>query len=212
MIPSAVLALALCTACANEMAPTERTPDGLRLVRHSDAQRAWVKPGEDFSQYTRVMLIDCLVSFRKDWKTNYPGLRAPDMERFKKQLADDFRAVFSEELQKGGYPIATKADDDVLQVRPALINLEVSAPNTLGAADAISFTASVENMALYVELFDSVSNAILARAIDERVGRNLGDTVWTAEAGSRDQARRMFKRWADLLVEKLDEFHGKKSG
>ena len=114
MILSAALAAALCTACANGKSGkgvTEVTHDGLHLVPHSSMQRAWVKPSEDFSQYTHVMLVDCLVSFKKNWKTRHPGLRAPDMDRFKKKLAEEFREVFTEELHKGGYPIVAKPDE-----------------------------------------------------------------------------------------------------
>jgi hypothetical protein len=218
MILSAALAAALCTACANvtsekgEKGATEVTHDGLHLVPHSRMQRAWVKPGEDFSQYTHVMLVDCLVSFKKNWKTSHPGLRAPDMDRFKKEIAEEFREVFTEELQKGGYPIVTKPDENALQVRAALINIGVTAPNTLEAKDETSFTASVGDMAIFVELFDSVSNEILARAIDRRAASHTADFKWTTKASGRDEAQRMLKRWAHLLVEKLDEAHGKKRG
>ena len=218
MILSAALVAALCTACANGnngkngKGVTEVTHDGLHLVPHSSMQRAWVKPGEDFSQYTHVMLVDCLVSFKKNWKTSHPGLRAPDMDRVKKELAKEFREVFTEELQKGGYPIVTKPDENVLQVRAALINLEVTAPNTLESKDTTSFKTSVDDMAIFVEFFDSVSNEILARAIDRRAARYIGDLQATTRATNREKARRMLEHWADLLVKKLDEVHGKKRG
>jgi hypothetical protein len=134
------------------------------------------------------------------------------MERFKTELADEFREVFTKQLEKGGYPIAQKPDENVLQVRAALINLEVTAPNTMEARDTNSFTASAGDMALFVELFDSVSNEILARAIDRRAVRHIGDAEKTSFSTNSDDARRMLKRWADLLVKKLDEVHGKKSG
>lgn len=215
MVLGAALAAALCTACANGMkeeSATEITHDGLHLVPHSRMQRAWLKPGEDFSQYTRVMLVDCLVSFKKNWQTIHPGLRAPDMDRARKELAADYREVFTEVLQKGGYPIATKPDENVLQVRAALINLEVSAPDTMGSEDTTAFEPLVDNMAIFVELFDSVSGEILARAIDRRAERYIGDFEEANRDSNREKARRMLEHWANLLVDELDEVHGTQRG
>jgi hypothetical protein len=67
-------------------------------------------------------------------------------------------------------------------------------------------------MKLVVELYDSVSNEILARAIDQRRARNVGNLRWTTSATNREAARKILRRWAGLLVERLDEVHGKKGG
>jgi hypothetical protein len=67
-------------------------------------------------------------------------------------------------------------------------------------------------MAIFVEFFDSVSNEILARAIDRRAARYTGDAQATTRDSNREKARRMLEHWADLLVKKLDEVHGKKRG
>jgi hypothetical protein len=221
LILSAALAAALCTACANGKGATEVTRngksatkvthDGLHLVPHSSMESAWVKPGEDFSQYSRVGLLDCFVAFKKHWQLNHPSMRTHDMNRIKKELAEEFRKIFTDELQKNGYPIATGSGHDVLLVRPAIIDLDIVAPDTMTDMSSISFTASAGSMALYVELYDSVSNEILARAIDRREARHIGDVEETSFGTNADDARRLLKHWADLLIEKLDEVHGKQS-
>jgi hypothetical protein len=174
-------------------------------------ERAWVKPGEDFSQYSRVGLLDCFVAFKKHWKLNHPTMRTHDMDRIKKALAEEFRKAFTKELEKGGYPIATGSGNDVLLVRPAIIDLDITAPDTGSDVSSITFTASAGSMALYVELYDSVSNEILARAVDRRAARHIGDVEITSISTNTDDARRLMEHWADLLVSKLDEVHGKKS-
>jgi hypothetical protein len=174
-------------------------------------ERTWVKPGEDFNQYSRVGLLDCYVAFKKHWQLNHPTMRTHDMNRIKKSLAEEFRKVFTEELQKNGYPIATGSGNDVLLVRPAIIDLDISAPDTMSDVSSITFTASAGSMALYVELYDSVSNEILARAIDRRAARHIGDVEETSFSTNTDDARRLMEHWADLLVSKLDEVHGKQS-
>jgi hypothetical protein len=174
-------------------------------------ERAWVKPGEDFSQYSRVGLLDCFVAFKKHWQLNHPTMRTHDMDRIKKALAEEFRKVFTEELQKNGYPIATGSGNDVLLVRPAIINLDIVAPDTMSDVSSVTFTTSAGTMELYVELYDSVSNEILARAVDQRRARHIGDVEETSFSTNSDDARRLMEHWADLLVSKLDEVHGKQS-
>jgi hypothetical protein len=210
-ILGAALAAALCTACANDTSTRnlEVAHDGLERVAKSKVERAWVKPGVDFSQYTEVGLLDCFVSFRRNWKMNHPGVRKRDMERITSGLADEFRQVFTNELENGGYPVVADTAENVLLIRPAIIDLDVAAPqkNTGGRSD--SFTTSPGAMTLVIELYDSVSNEILARAIDRRRARNVGNIQWTTSGTNREAARRILGRWAGMLVAKLDEVHGR---
>ena len=208
----AVLAAALGAACAGESRVPDITHDGLERVSGSRVERAWVKPGLDLSQYTHVGLLDSFVSFRRNWRMNHPGVRTRDMERIKSTLADEFRRVFTEELERGGYPVVTAPDDHVLLVRPAIIDLDVAAPDTMSGGRSNSFTTSAGRMTLVVEFLDSVSGEILARAIDRRQARNTGNIRWTTRGTNRQAARRILRRWARLLVAKLDEVHGRQSG
>jgi hypothetical protein len=213
-ILGSALAAVLCAACASEPSTRnlEVTHDGLERVANSKVERAWVKPGVDFSQYTEAGLLDCFVSFRRNWKMNHQGVRMRDMERIKSTLSDEFRKVFTEALESGGYPVVTDADAHVLLIRPAIIDLDVAAPDTMSAGRSDSFTTSPGVMTLVIELYDSVSNEILARAIDRRRARNVGNLRWTTSGTNREAARKILGRWADLLVSRLDEVHGKKDG
>ncbi len=213
-ILSAVLAAALCAACANDTSTRnlEVTHDGLERVPDSRVERAWVKPGVDFSQYTEIGLLDCSVSFRRNWRMNHPGVRTRDMERIKSALSNEFRNVFTGALEKGGYPVVTGAADHVLLIRPAIIDLDVAAPQSSSGGRSDSFTTSPGTMTLVVELYDSVSNEILARATDRKRARNVGNLRWTTSGTNRDAARKILRRWANLLVSRLDEVHGKPGG
>ncbi len=210
----AVLAATLCAACANEPSTRnlEVTHDGLERVANPKVERAWVKPGVDFSQYTEAGLLDCFVSFRRNWRMNHSGMRTRDMERIKSELSDEFRKVFTEALESGGYPVVADAADHVLLIRPAIIDLDIAAPQTSTAGRSNSFTTSPGSMTLVIELYDSVSNEILARAIDRRRARNVGNLRWTTSGTNREAARKILRRWADLLISRLDEVHGKPGG
>jgi hypothetical protein len=211
-ILGAALAAALCAACATESRVPDVTHDGLERIESSRVARAWVKPGVDFSQYTHVGLLDCEVAFKRNWRMNHPGVRTRDMERIKKELGEEFRKIFSDVLEKGGYPIVAEPDDNVLLIRPAIIDLDVAAPDTNSAGRSDTFTASAGNMTLVVEFYDSVSSEILARAIDRRNARNVGNIRWATRGTNRDAARKILRRWANSLVTKLDEVHGKQGG
>ena len=210
-ILGAVLTAALCTACATESRVPDVTHDGLERIEGSRVARAWVKPGVDFSQYTHVGLLDCTVAFRRNWRMSHSGVRTRDMERIKSDLANEFRTVFTQELENGGFPVVDAPDDHVLLIRPAIIDLNVAAPDTNSAGRSDSFTASPGQMTLVIELFDSVSNEILARAIDRRTARNVGNIRWTTRGTNRDAARRILRSWAGMLVAKLEEVHGGKN-
>jgi hypothetical protein len=215
-LAAAALSLALVTTSASAAGTSAKrvpdvTHDGLELVQGSAMERTWVKPGEDFSQYDQVGLLDCFVAFKKNWQMDHPQMRTYDMDRIKKALAEEFHKIFSAELEKNGYPIATSPARNVLLVRPAIINLDVNAPDTNSDVDEITYTASAGSMTLYVEFYDSVSNEILARALDERAANNPGGFDESSIVTNTADARSLLEHWADLLVKKLDEVHGKKS-
>jgi len=207
----AALAALLGAACASSTNPrnVEVTHDGLERVANSRADRAWVKPDADFKAYTEVELLDCMVSFRRNWKSGHQNVRSRDIERIKSGLSEEFRNVFTEELEKGGYPVVAQPGEHVLLIRPAIIDLDIAAPDTNTAGRSKSFTTSPGVMTLVIEFYDSVSGEILARAIDRKRARNVGRIPqWTTAGTNRDDARKILRRWADLIVDRLDEVHG----
>jgi hypothetical protein len=161
------------------------------------------------------MILDCFVAFKKDWKprdsTGGFKVTAKDMENIKKSLAEEFRKVFIEELQtKGGYEVVDDPGEDVLLVRPAIIDLDVTAPDGMAAGRTRSFATSAGQMTLFVELYDSATSDLLARAIDPRSGRSSGPIEWQTGVTNRAQAEKILRKWASVLRDALDEVHGKK--
>ena len=206
------LLVGLTTACESTKQAPAVTHDGLHRVAGSKMQNAYLKPGVDFSQYSRLQILDCYVAFKKNWKTAHSGVTKRDIESIKQALAVEFRKVFVEELEHGGYPVVAEADSDVLLVRPAIIDLDVVAPDRMSAGRSESFSASSGAMTLYVELYDSVSGEILARASDRETSRLAGRIQWTNRGTNISEARKMLTHWAGLLRRKLDEVHGREAG
>ncbi len=208
---AAVVGAALCGACATANSVPQMTHDGLELVPHSQMERAWVRPGETFKQYNRIALLDCFVAFKKDWRMNHPDYSTYDVDRIKKDLAKAFHDVFARELEKNGYPIATAPGKDVLLIRPAIVDLEIVAPDTQSDVDSMNFTTSAGSMELYVEFYDSETNQILARAADRRAANHIDGVELSSAVTNTGDAMRLLQHWADLFVTRLNEVHGKKS-
>ena len=214
-----VLLLALC-ACASPGSPTatnaadqppQVSKDGLQLKVHSGSRLVYVKPGATFGKYDKVMILDCLVEFQKDWQRNYNsnvvGLdqQVTDykMTQMKQALAGEFKRIFTRELEKGGYQVVTTAAPDVLLLRPAIVDLLVTAPDVMSAGMNVNFVRSAGSGTLYLELWDSATNTILARVMDaqsdqEAFAQQANSVTNTAAADS------ILTGWADSLVKRVD--------
>lgn len=192
--------------------------DGLHLVKKSKVRAAYIKPGTTLSQYSKVKLLDCYVDFVKDWERDYNlsqvGLegrvRDKDAENIKKRLAAEFTKVFTKELTKKGIEVVDDTGADVLLLRPALINVDVVAPDVLSAGMRTTLVNSAGAMTLYMEMYDSSTSTLIARVIDPRA-----DDEGFAQAANRvtnkAAADRMLRHWADLLVRHLgSEMNGDK--
>lgn len=196
--------------------PLQVTHDGLELLPDTEVALAYVKPGADFSGYKRIMILDTYVAFRKGWaneqrRNSINKVSNRDIERMKKEVAELFREVFVEELDtKGGYAVVETADTDVLLLRPAIIDLDVTAPDVRSASRSYNFAASAGAATLFLELYDSVSGEILARVMDRKAGSSTGSFMrWSNKVTNRAAARQVLGKWAGLLRQRLDEIHGK---
>lgn len=194
--------------------PPAVSHDGLALVQDSAADIAYRLPEADFSIYKRVMIMEPGVAFRKNWDRDYNRnatrkVRESDMERIKAGMAELFLEVFTEDLEKAGYPVVEEVGDDVLLLRPAIINLDVTAPELNSTGRSRAYVASAGSATLYIEFYDSVSGQILARAADFKKATDWGNFQWANGVSNRREARIIVRKWADMLVSRLNEVHGK---
>ena len=188
----------------------EYTVEGLKLVPNTkNIALVWAEPGANLSQYDRVYLTEPLVAFKKNWKRdqNRGSLKInnSDMERIKKSVSELFMEVFTEELEKGGYSLANERAEDVLIVKPAIIDLNVNAPDTRSAGRSATFTSTAGSMTLYLELYDSQTDDLLAKALDPKQDRDNGFIQWQTSVSNRAAGKRMMKPWAEALRKGLDE-------
>jgi len=213
---AAALTLAAPQALAAKEAPPKVSEDGLELKTETKQRLVYVRPGATFTQYGRVALLDCYVEFSKTWLRDYNNsVRDPsakvtqkDLDRAKTDLSAQFKKIFAEELTQGGYEVTDQGAPDVLVLRPALINIAVSAPDLMTPGRSVTFAESSGQMTLYLELWDNAANSILARVIDTQ-----GDSAIYGERKSsvsnKAAADRILKAWATELRKKLDLARGK---
>ena len=212
-----VAGFAYSPAFADEEEPVQQTHDGLVLVPDRRIALAYMDPDADLSVYNKIMILDCYVAFKKDWQKGKSGagsritVSASDVERIKADTAALFRDVFTEKLaEDDGYEIVTAAGEDVLLVRAAIIDLDITAPGNTTAERTRTYTATSGSATLFIELYDSTTGDILARAADRKVATNSGfGLTYTNRVTNRADARRIFDTWAELLRDKLDALHDK---
>lgn len=188
--------------------------DGLELREGKVAEVLYVRPGVDFSGYKRFAILECPVAFSKDWererKSGAMRVSQKEMDQMKAGLSAEFLKIFTDELQnKGGYTIVTEGAEDVLILRPAIIDLEVTATDSMSAGRSYTLSESAGGMTLYLEIYDSVTGQILARAIDRQEDRGMGRIQWQNSVTNKAEADKILRRWAAALRARLDEVHGK---
>lgn len=214
----AVLALAILPAAYGEDAPdAELTAEGLVRIDSDVVAVLYMNPEADFSVYERIAILEPYVSFRSNWQRDQRRsgnrITAAEMERIKTAVADLFTQVFSERLSaNGGYEIVEVTGYDVLVLRPAIIDLDVTTPDRMTSGRTRTFTTTAGSATLVLDLVDSVTGQTIARAVDRRTARSPGRMTVSNSVTNTAEARRMFGRWADALRNGLDQFYPANAG
>lgn len=192
----------------------EITEDGLHRVHDSRMAVVYVEPGAELTPYKRVIMMEPTVAFKKNWERNQrsrsasklPTSSTVNTKKIKKDLAQEFEVVFTDTLNNGGYPVVEEVADDVLLIRPSIVDLDVNAPQTHGSGRTNSYVDSAGEMTLYIELFDSVTGDLIAKALDRRDDRPNRDMyTWANSSSNKAAAKRILQGWADILLEALNE-------
>lgn len=196
-------------AAAAKKAPPETTHDGLVLRHDTKLALVYLKPGAEFKAYDKVALLECAVAFKKNWQreqnqSNPLAVSKKDMDEIKAGIAKLFADVFTEELTKGGYATSTSAAEDVLVLRPAILDLDIAAPAAAEMGRSRTFSTSAGQMTLFLEVYDSSSGEILARVMDRREASDMGRMMWQNAATNRSEAKKILRKWATTLREGLD--------
>ena len=186
--------------------------DGLVQVKPKRMDAAYLLPGADFRSYTKVMIDPTEVAFQKDWQKRINDNRRlsdrVDDEQARKILAAaraNFDDVFVQEFTRAGYTIVKEPGPDVLRLSTAVVNLYVNAPDTMTSARSYSFTTEAGEATLILEVRDSLTNALMGRAIDRRETQGAAGMQRSTSVTNQAEFRALFRQWASIAVKGLEE-------
>jgi len=207
-----VAALSVSPALAKTNLPTVND-EGMELIKDTKYTTIYADPGADLGIYNQVWLQDASVAFKKNWQRDQNRstrsasnrVKDSDMERIQLDVATLFREVFTTELVDGGYELVDQAGEDVLIVKPAIVDLDVIAPDLRTAARTSTYSESAGEMTLELELYDSITNDKIVTARDRKRDFQRGYVEWRTSVNNRATAKRMMSSWARAFREQLDD-------
>ena len=220
LIGSAAI-LAFLAGCQSE--PTvqtgpnaEITYDGLHRVDKSILKMAWVKPDLNLSGYNKLRLVGEGIEYRAVKKSgtsraNSSRSEFPMDAKARARLEEITGEVFVDEIGKSQhYTIVEEEGPDVLEIRAALLDVVSNVPPQAMARNDY-FLSRIGEATLVLEIRDSESNEIFARAIDRR---GIDPIVVTRSSMPMNisEVRREMRRWAAIIREAIDSFHDEHSG
>ncbi|MGI9220746.1 MAG: DUF3313 family protein [Woeseiaceae bacterium] len=200
------------SATIDTSAGVEPTFDGLYPVKGGRMDGAWARPDFSVEPYSKIMLQGVGIEYRPGGSTRpysasrsdeYYEMSPEQKERFEAEMRDAFLA----ELNKGEhYEIVTEPGADVLLVRGGLLDVvSYVPPDPVGNSDI--YLSRVGEATLVLEIRDSVSGAILLRAIDRRAAEDIARGFTNSNrVSNRSEARRLAQTWGRILREGLDRF------
>jgi hypothetical protein len=209
----AVLLLAAATPGVPAAAAAPATWDNLVQVNSKRFKLVYLLPGADFRPYKKVMLDPPETAFEKNFIRDYNSSgrgvsrRISDAEA-QKALADvqaGFAKILSKAYADAGYPVVSQPGPDVLRLRTAVINLYVNAPERPTAGRSRTYAPEAGRATVVIEARDSVTNALLGRAIDGKVIGDMGGMMqYRSSVGNRADFERQFKTWATDSIKGLE--------
>jgi len=218
-ILSAIAAVAIAAGCSStpefQSGPgAEMTHDGLTRVDRTIMDAVWARQDIDLSGVTKVRFHSLGVEYR-NVSGPYSGRAGTGRTRSGQsefQLDEATRELFEEEI--GGafreeieastvFTIVDEAGPDVLDVHVGLLDVVSRVPpETIGRSRV--FIDRVGEATIVLEVRDSVSHTVLARAVDRRAAES--STMMESSAPrNRAEVRRLGRRWGGIIRDGLEK-------
>lgn len=206
--------LMLAVGCQSTTEAPQVSQDGLQLKVNERSTIAYKKEGVDFSEYNKVQILPSQVAFKKNWQRDYnrsqsglsSRIKDEDVLRIKRGVAKLFDDIFKEEFgKKGDNLLVEKAESGTLVLKPAIINLDVNAPDVQSGGRVTTYVNEAGRATLFLELYDGVSGEILARIVDSEVVGDKMYTQWANRASNTADAKRTIRKWAKSLRAKYEQ-------
>jgi hypothetical protein len=206
IFPALLVALLAACATAGKPAFPPETADGLRLMPNTQLAAVYMKPGADLSQYDKIALLETYVAFAKNWQRNYNDdatfgdqVTDRDMQSIREKVASEFNREMTKVLTADGRQMVTSGGTGVLILRPAIINLQITAPDLMTPGMEQTFVTSAGSMTLYMELLDGKTGDLIARVIDPEGADDAGMAEVANSVTNTADFDRIVQRWAQIL-------------
>lgn len=192
----------------------EVTFDGLHVVQHSAADKAWAMPGLDLSGYTKIMIQGAGIEYRPGGESGrmYSARSSSGpfevTEEQKTRLRQVVGEVILDELGKSEkFTLVNEPGPDVLLIRGALLDVvSYVPPEPIGRSEI--YLSDIGAVTLVLEIRDSITDAILVRAVDRDIIGDDGMMRSSNRVTNASEVRRLIRTWMSALRDRLDSFSG----
>lgn len=220
VIAAVVVLFSACTSTPQfQSGPdAEVTHDGLTRVDKTVMDTVWARTDIDLTDYSKLMFEGVGVEYRPV-KGAYSGrggantMRRLSQTEFqldantKALVEEEIMGAFIEELQRSkSFDVVEEPGPDVLTLRAELLDvISRVPPEPVGRS--VVFIDSVGEATVVLELRDSMSDAIIVRAVDRRAAERPGGQMSeSTPVTNRAEVRRLGRKWATIVrtgIEKL---------
>ena len=83
----------------------------------------------------------------------------------------------------------------MLRIKTGVVNITVNAPDKQSPGRSVTLAPEAGQATFFVEARDSLTGALLGRAVDQRYAGDYG-SVWRTSASNRGDFRDLVKGWA----------------
>ncbi len=188
LLAASALLLSACTTVETQ---------SFRVNPDSNVESAQVAADADFSRYDRLHAVEMGIFFPQNAETS-----AEDLQR----IRETFRTAFLAELED--YTIVTEPSPGAMTVQARLIDFRAATQSdTMSVRSELRPMTAPGKIVFLMEIRDSVSNRVLARAADSARTPMIADEAGeTTDWASVDGAA---AHWASLFRGFLDENLGR---
>jgi len=210
-----VLLVALAALGCAPIEPTMRTGpgaevthDGLYRVDYAGFANVWAKPDAGLGRYDKIVIAKPSFHYR-----TVEGVRAANdgdyevPERRRDRFEEVVTDAFEKSLAKSRfYAITTEPGPGTLLLLAAVHDIVSHIPPRATGRDN-TYVSEIGEATIVLELRDSQSNEVLARAAERRAVLPSGGVVSSNSAGSTFEIRQEAGRWGTILRNQLDALH-----
>jgi hypothetical protein len=204
------IVVSACLATLNVNAatpPTKATDelsyDGLQRRDSKVFEHLWVRKYFEVRSYTKIIFKAPHIEYRPVMKgSGDDSASFPLNQRQKDSLFEIVNKAFQSELAKSTkFKLTTEPGPDVLIIRGDLLDVVSFVPPAESGKGELLSVADIGEATLNMELYDSISDAIVVRALERVTAKHDAGAPPTTAA---DAVQRTATQWATILRERLD--------